>query len=219
MKSIYWISIIAVIIILAGIDKCSSVKKMEDISIALANYTGEVKEMRLSNNALVASNKSLELITQDQMKEIAAKNDTVKQMIKKFKQVQNITYITNNFEASGDSSNFNKPIPCEFNPFKDTLSTPNYTLEQTVSRNGIKVDRLFIPNEQKLVFGTKRVGLFKTEHTVDVNNSNELMKVSNIKNYTFVPEKRWYEKWWVHSLLGVGVGSAGTIFLNNAIKR
>lgn len=219
MKTIYWLGIIAVIIIAAGIDKCSSVKNMEEISIALSKYTGEVKELKLSNNALISSNESMKLTTQKQMKEIAAQNETMRLMIKNFKQVQNVTYITNNFEAGGDSSEFNKPIPCDFKPFKDTMSTPNYTIEQTISRTGTKIDRLFVPNEQKLVFGTKKKGLFKTEHTVDVNNSNELMKVSNIKNYTFVPEKQWYEKWWVHSLFGAGVGSAGVIILNNAIKR
>lgn len=219
MKTKYWLIIIGAILIIAGIDKCSSLKKMDEQAISIANYSGEVKKLTLSNGALVSSNKSLELTTQNQMKQIAAKDETVKLMIEKFKQVQNITYITNNFEAKGDSSNFNTPIPCDFKPFKDTMATKSFVLEQTISRNGTKIDKLFIPNEQKLVFGKKKTGLFKSEHTVDVNNSNELMQVSNIKNYTFVPEKLWYEKWWVHALAGATLGSAGVIAINNYLKR
>ncbi len=212
MRTRYWLIVILAILLLFGADKYLTSSKMDKLLIDLANYNGNVDSLILSNNALVTSNKSLQLTTQNQMKEIAAKNDTVAKMIKKFKQVQNITYITNNFEAKGDSSDFNIPIPCDFKPFKDTISTPSYVLEQTISNKGTKVDRLFVPNEQKLVFGTKKKGLFRSEHYVDVNNSNDLMVASNIKNYTFVPTKRWFEKPLITGSIGFGVG-----FLANSI--
>jgi len=214
MKTKYWLIIIGVIILAVSIDKCSTANKIDDMAINIANYNGVVDSFRTQQNALITSNNSLTLTTQKQMKEIAAKNDTVASMIKKFKQVQNITYVTNNFISSGDSANFDKPIPCDFKPFSFTISTKEFTLEQTISNKGSKIDKLFIPNEIKIVYGQKKTGLFKSEHSVAISNSNAMMTASDIKNYTFKPNKMWYERPVVTSLIGFGAG-----FLTNTAIR
>lgn len=219
MKTKHWIMIIAVIVIAFSFDKFMTSNNIDNLVASIENYSGEVDSFRLSNNALVKSNESLKLSTQSQIKSLTSKNDTLAKMIKNFKQVQNVTMITNNFLASGDSSKFNNAIPCDFAPFKDTISNKNYIIEQTISRTGTVIDKLFIPNEQKLVFGTKKVGLFKTQHFVDVNNSNELMVVSNIKNYTFVPKKQWYEKPIITGAIGFGLGFTANSILLQTLKR
>lgn len=213
MKNIHWIGIIAALLIIFSLDKCATGNRIDNLVDKISNYSGAVDSFRLSNNALVSSNESLKLETQEQMKSLASKNDTIQGMIKKFKQVQNITYITNNFSAAGDSSNFDKPIPCDFKPFPFTISTKSFTLEQTISNKGSKIDKLFVPNELKIVYGTKRKGLFKTEHYVDVNNSNEMMVASNIKNFTFSPKKKWFERPIVVGLIGAGAGFVGGLIV------
>lgn len=213
MKNIHWIGIIAALLIIFSIDKCSTGSRIDNLIDKVANYDGAVDSFRLSNNALIASNESLKLETQEQIESLVAKNDTLSKMIKKFKQVQNVTNITNNFLASGDSANFDKPIPCDFKPFPFTISTKSFTLEQTISNKGSKIDKLFIPNEVKIVYGTKRKGLFKTEHYVDVNNSNEMITASNIKNFTFSPKKKWFERPIVVGLIGAGAGFVGGLIV------
>jgi hypothetical protein len=64
---------------------------------------------------------------------------------------------------------------------------------------------LFIPNNQTIVVGEKRVGLFKKEHRVEVTNSNPYLMTTNLGSYTITDKK----KWWQHPLINFGIGLVG----------
>jgi len=211
---------VVVTIVLWQIDSCNKDNKYDSVFEKASSYKGEADTLRLKNGALVSSINTLKLQSEEQLKSIAgALNDTIKQMMKKFKSVNNVTYITNNFLATGDSSNFDKEIPCDFKPFKARYSDSTYSLAQTIHKDKFVVDSLFVPNKTALVFGRKKAGFMKYDDFVDENNSNPLMLASNIKNYTFVPEKKWHEKRWVNMLFGAAAYSAAKIGINALITR
>jgi hypothetical protein len=192
----------------------------DDLVKNLATYTGEVTLLKLNNGALVSSNKTLSLNSEKQLKAMASSiNDTVKQMLKNFKKVSQFTYITNNFVASADSSKFAKEIPCDFKPFQASYSDSSYSLHQTISRTGFVVDSLKVPNKMALVFGQKKSGFLKRDNYVDINNSNPLMTASNIRNYSFTPEKKWWERTWVHVLGGAILYKAAERGVNAVLPK
>jgi hypothetical protein len=211
---------IAALLCVVCVRECAYQKRSDTLVADISKYSGEVTKLRLENGALVSSNKSLVVQSEEQLRSITSNlNDTIKKMIAGFKKLGGVTYITNNFEAKGDSVVFEKQIPCDFKPFKAVLSDSSYVLEQTISKEGAVVDRLFVPNNVSIVFGEKKVGFMKYEHFVDVNNSNQLMVASNIKNYNFTPSKKWHETRWANMLLGAAAYSAIQTGINTLIKR
>ena len=207
-KSIPWI-ILLLVVIYFGWREYSHAKEVDKFVADLSKYDGVIEEITLSNGALVSSNNALAVNTQDQLKSIASQiNDTVAQMIKKFKRLSNVTYVTNNFEAGNDSSDFAKEIPCDFKPFSAMYSDSTYSIYQTIHKNKFVIDTLVVPNRMALVFGQKKTGFMKRENYVDINNSNPLMVASNIKNYTFTPQKKWYDTRLANIGFGVLIKSA-----------
>ena len=188
-----WI-ILLLVVLYFGWREYSHSKNEDKLVSDIAMYNGIVDTLTLQNGALITSNNTLTLHSEEQLKSIVSQlNDTIKLMVKKFKNLSSVTYITNNFEAGNDSSSFASAIPCDFKPFKARYSDSTYSIAQTIHRDRFVIDTLKVPNKTVLVFGKKKVGFMKYDNFVDINNSNPLMVASNIKNYTFTPEKKWHE--------------------------
>lgn len=219
MKRDYlYIGIIVVLIAYAFGIMYVSQNREDKLIQSLTTYSDSAKYYKLENNAIVATNKAVEIRTQDQMKILAKQmNDTLYAMMKKFKKTQSIMYATNNFYASSDTI-LHDTIPCDFAPVSVKKSDSTYALKGTVTKNFFSVDSLYVPNKINIVIGEKKTGLFKKEMTVDINNSNPLMKTSNIKAFTYSPEKRWYEKPAIPFAVGVVVAVAVNILKTNLIR-
>lgn len=218
-RDFMYISVILLLIICGIIYENINKANREDKLVSdLAAYSDTVKFYRLKNDALVSSNKIIELHSQKQI-EVLAKNlsDTLYQILKKFKKVQSVMYATNNFYAGGDTIKSNV-IPCDFDPYKIRRSDSTYSFVGTIGKRYFSIDSLCIPNKLSIVTGRKKTGFLKSEITIDVNNSNSRMITTNIKAYTFSPEKKWYEKTWVHILFGA-VAEIGINSGINYLKR
>lgn len=205
-RDFIYISIILLLIIFGIVyENINKSKREDDLISQLSSYSDTVKFYKLNNEALISSNKMVELHSQKQFESLAkSMSDTLYQIMKKFKKVQSIMYATNNFYTAGDTIKSNV-ITCDFDPYKVRRSDSTYSFVGTVAKKYFSIDSLYIPNKLSIVTGRKKTGFLKSEITVDVNNSNSRMVTTNIQAYTFSPEKRWYEKTWVHMLAGASI--------------
>ena len=201
-----WIIFVAILIILFSIRECHNQNLTDNLVKNITNYSDTVKFEKLKNGALVSTNASLQLQTQDQLRTMASNiNDTVKQMLKKFKSLTNVTYVTNKFYAGGDTIRLETPIPCDFKPFKvrrGTDTDTSYKFVGTIGKDFFSIDTIGFKDHQTLVFGRKKTGFLKSDYVVDINHSNPYLVTTNIKDYKYTPKKEWYEKTWVHMVAG-----------------
>ena len=88
-------------------------------------------------------------------------------------------------------------------------------MDIAVANTGLNINRLEFPNRLGVTLTEKRNGLFKKkESIVAITNSNPYMQVDGISSYTFPHKKKWFEKWWVHTLGGVAIGAVGYRLIN-----
>lgn len=201
-----WIIVVAILIVLFGIRECRNQNATDSLVKNITNYSDTVKFEKLKNGALVSTNESLKLQSEEQVRIMASNiNDTVKEMLKKFKALNNVTYVTNKFYAGGDTIKIETPIPCDFKPFKvrrGTDTDSSYRFVGTIGKDFFSIDTISFKDHQTLVFGRKKTGFMKSDYVVDINHSNPYMVTTNIKDYKYVPQKKWYERTWVHMVAG-----------------
>lgn len=213
-RHIIYLSVIALLIIIFFLRERYHDALENKYSMDLISYKDTAKIERLKNGALVFSNNSLKLKTEEQLKLLISQDETTRLMVAKFKSLSNVTNITNVFQAGGDSVNNPIEIPCDFKPFQVTVGTDStYKLLGTISKKTFSVDNLKIIDKETLVFGRKKAGFMKHDYVVDINHTNKLMTTSNIKDYKYVPDKKWYEKTWVH----MGAGGAIAVIIIKGI--
>ncbi len=214
--------ILSVILVIALLFQSLKSQHDEDklVHDIISSYSDSVKYERLKNGALIATNTSLKLNSQKQIKEMASNlNDTIKEMLKKFKSVSNVTYVTNTFLARKDTIHYKQDIPCDFKPFKVRRgSDTSYKFVGTIGKDYFSIDSLSIKNKIAIVSGRKKIGFMKWDNGVDINNSNPLMITSNITSYQYVPVKKWYEKTWVHWIEGALIQSGVQWGIKEVVK-
>ena len=215
-KNYIYLSIIIVILITFGIRECQYKNKTDTLISDISNYKGNVKIEKLKNQNLIYTNVALKVNSEKQLRELAANlNENIKQMLKNFKKVNNITYVTNEFNAGRDTLKNIINIPCDFKPFKVRHgSDSTYKLVMTIAKDYNSIDSLSIKDSLSLIFGRRKQGFMKYDYAVDINHSNRLMETTQIKTYQYIPEKKWYEKTWVHILTGLMIGGG----INQGIK-
>jgi len=199
-----YLLIITILIGILSFRECSHRNEVNTLVSSIVNYKDTAKIEKLKNGALIYSNQMLVLNSQEQIKALASSmSDTIKLMLKKFKSVTNITTINNQFFTSGDTAKFTQNIPCDFKPFKVRRgSDSTFKLVSTISKDYFTIDTLSMKDKQSIVFGRKKVGFMKHDYTAEINHSNPMVSTYGIKSYQYVPQKQWYEKTWVHILVG-----------------
>lgn len=207
--------LIAVFFINKGCERRETDKLINDI----ATYKTEASIYKTKHGLEVSTNKALMLQTQAQMKSFLASNDTIKEWINKFKEIKGGFVIKETTIIKEVAVPFDRNIPCDFKPFAANKITKDFMFYSTISNTGLTIDTLKIPNKATVVIGMRKDNFFsKAKMVVDVNNSNPYIQTSNISGFVYTPEKKWFEKTWVHILFGVAAGAAGTQAINNKLK-
>ncbi len=185
---------------------------------SVAEYKDSVYFYKTKTGTLVSTNRSLVLNAEKQLIAMAKLSKDVQEIVKKYKDLKSVTYITNTFLAGGDTSKYKTPIPCDFKPFNVRHKDSAYTFKGTVAKDFFSVDSLIVPNKITLVAGRKKEGFMKSAYSMDVINSNPLMKTTNIADYRYIPEKKLYERTWVHWIEGALIQSGIQYGVKQAIK-
>lgn len=101
-------------------------------------------------------------------------------------------------------------IDTVFIPYENKIDLPvfelpfskiskHYSLSAISTNEGVGISEVSIPNTQNVVIGKKKTGWFKSEYRIDVENSNPLIKTTDLDGFSFRPKPKRFG-------LGVFVG-------------
>jgi len=141
-----------------------------------------------------------------QLKDVASENIKLKESIKRFKKPITVIETVQIIKIDTLYIPFKNKIDCVFN--EDIIKANNhYSLSANVSNIGFKINNLTMFNEQTIVTGLKRQGLFKKPLlTTEITNTNPYIRQTKINPIVIVYPQRIYEKWFVTIPVGFVLG-------------
>jgi hypothetical protein len=212
----FLIGVIIVLVVFVLLREGCNQRNTDRLISDIANYKTESETYKTKLGLEINTNRALALETQDQIKSLIATNDTLKEWVNEFKEIQGAVTIRETTIVKEIAVPFDRPIPCDFKPFKSNKISKDFEFYTTIANTGLTIDSLKIPNEAKILIGEKKEGFLnlKTKLVVDVNNSNPYIKTTNISGYVYEPKKKWYEKMWVNFAIGFGAGYIGSQVIN-----
>ena len=215
-KDKIYIAVIAFLLVFAFLREGCNQRNQDKVLSEILNYKSEAKHYKDKYGIDVATNKALNIQTQEQIKSLLATNDTLKKWVKSFKNISAGIVVKETTIVKEVNVPYEVKIPCDFKPFKVRKNDKNYLFAGTISPQSFTIDSIMIPNEARIIVGEKKTGILglNKEYSIDIRNSNELLKVSDISAYTYKPQKKWYEKAWFHYAVGVGSGVILTSYIN-----
>jgi len=174
---------------------------------SLLEYKHIAKKYITKDSTVVNYNSSI-AVTPEDLKII---QDTLLDYIEnleiKIKNVESTTIITERLKID----TLEVPVyltNCEFDTTVQ-ITDPYYDMDITLTNQGLTFNTIEFSNTVGITLAEKREKWFKKkESIVTVTHSNPYMQVDGISTYTFSQQKKWYNKWWVHTLSGVIVGGA-----------
>lgn len=180
-NNIHWIFAILILSIL--LFKSDLRRKRETVRYQdnISTLKDVVYTYKLKNGELASSKKALLVTNKELRKGIFIKDDSLKALLKKFKRVKAAVRIKTVVRIDTIEIPFDNPIETPFNR-SFSLSDPNYKIIGKVSNFGITIDKIDIPNTQRLVIGKRKVGFFKTRLEVSMTNSNTYLRVDDIES-------------------------------------
>lgn len=171
-----------------------------------------IDSYKISNGQLVDSKRSLEVYSNELKDQVFIKDDSLKLMIDKFKKVKATVKIVTKTIIKDVVIPFDNPIETPFNRLF-SLDDPNYNISGSVSNLGITIDKIYIPNTQRIVIGKRKTGFFKTRLEVSMTNSNSLLTVSDIESQVVTIKNKKFHvivfagvDYTFNPTFGVGVG-------------
>jgi len=185
-KYAYVISgIVIIAICLFSFRECQHQKHADDLVKNISTYSDSAKHYK-SKFGEIAFNQTLQFDNKKQLESYIASNDTLKQLLKKYKSTNSISVIKETvFIHDTVSIPFITKIPCNFNAFKiRTHKDSLYKFVGTLYPDKFYVDTISMSNKQTIVDGYKKTGLFKKEHMIEILNSNPFISVKNIGGYS-----------------------------------
>ncbi|TVZ55585.1 hypothetical protein OD91_0840 [Lutibacter sp. Hel_I_33_5] len=195
-KDIWYILIIAVISLLY-FQKCESSKF--DLKIANNNLEAAKDTITFTKNKLgqtVADKQSVIFDNANLRKIIDKKDVEIREATRNWKSILAAAKLEQKIQIDTLKIPFDVPVKYDFERFFE-YKTNYYHVNGVATNTGVTVGKLEMFNTQTIVFGKKRIGMFKTEFRAEVTNSNPLIKTTGLDSWQKIEkQKRW----------GIGVG-------------
>lgn len=207
-----YLYVIGLLLVVLVFREGCNMQKTDKLIADIMHYKTEAETYKTKLGLQISTNNALMLKTQEQIKGLIATNDTLKEWIEDFKEIKAGVVLKETTIVKEVPVVFDRPIPCDFQPFAANRITKDFEFYSTVSNTGLSIDSLKIPNEAKIVIGQKREGFLglRSSMVVDVTNSNPYIQTSNISGFYYEPERRWHEKFWLNLAIGAGIGFLGS---------
>lgn len=212
-KNNIYIAIISALTIALLLQRGCIQKHETDLLTEIANYKDTATSYKLKNGEIVETNKALVLNSDNQVKALLSKNDTIKQLIDKFKDIKSVVVVKQISSLVHDTIKFQTQIPCDFKPIRFKQDSSIFHIRGFIHPTKLIIDSLSIPNKQHIVVGDKRKGLFGRQTTIDIINSNPIVSTNAISGYV-VEEKKWYNNKWIIFGSGAILGGYGAYKLH-----
>ena len=185
MKNIYHHAITVALIVLC-IYLWRGKKYVETVSTSsIEALTSDLKEFKTKQGLWASEKQAFEGSQKDLRKIIKTKDVALQNALKTFKKpvaaasIKTIVEIDTVFipyETIVELPVFNLPF---------SKVSKYYSINGISTNEGINILDISIPNTQSVVIGKKRIGFLKYETTVDVINSNPLIKVDELEAFSF----------------------------------
>ena len=184
MKTFYHKSIILGLIVLC-IYLWRGKKYSEKVSTNnIETLTSDIKEFKTKQGLWAFEKQAFEGTEKDLKQIIKTKDAALQNALKTFKKRVAAASIKTIVEIDTVFIPYDKTVDFEFSEtFKK--DTKYYSINGVANQKGVDVLNVSIPNTQTLVIGKKKVGFLKDETTVDVINSNPLIKVDELEAFSF----------------------------------
>jgi len=184
MKNIYHHAITVALIVLC-IYLWRGKKYSETVSTnSIEALTSDLKEFKTKQGLWASEKQAFEGTEKDLKQIIKTKDAALQNALKTFKKRVAAASIKTIVEIDTVFIPYDKTVDFEFSEtFKK--DTKYYSINGVANQKGVDVLNVSIPNTQTLVIGKKRVGFLKHETTVDVINSNPLIKVDELEAFSF----------------------------------
>ncbi len=187
-------SMASIFILILLMRECQHQRDTNGLLVDISNYKDTAYSYKLENGKLAYYNDALELENEKQIKALLSKDEDFKLLLDGFKSIDATGSVTTLFEVKHDTLRLSDTIPCDFNPIKVEKISPEYSFNGTIMSSYFIIDSLSIPNEIKFVVGEKKTGLFKKESTIEVVNSNPLIKTTGLTAYVIEEKPEWGKK-------------------------
>lgn len=190
-KNRIWLAVAAVLLIIIGWERCNREIDISDDLRALQTYKDTVIHEKTKNGTLISRNKALKLSESSYkavLSELKGKSKKLKDQLSALRKIASATIIKTDTRIDTVEALFTDTIPCVF---ERTISvdSAHYYLEANITQKKFRLNTFRIINEQNIVIGDRKPGLFKkSEHVVTVTNSNPYINVNGIQSYTIEPE-------------------------------
>jgi hypothetical protein len=90
---------------------------------------------------------------------------------------------------------FHDTLPCEDFTKDIVIDSSWYNIDMKLTKEDITINEINIPNEQTVVVGEKKNGIFKrNEYVVAVKNSNPHIKTDTLETYTFKKDLNFFQR-------------------------
>ena len=188
---------------------CQHQKDIDNLIRNVSSYSDSAKHYK-NKYGEISYNKTLQFENQKQLNSyLSQHNDTLKKLLEGFKKINTVTVIKEKIVIHDTVPiPFKVNIPCDFDPIVVKRDCTYYNFKGTIFPNKFTIDTILIPNKQSIVFGEKKLGLFRKEYRAEIINSNPYLQTTNIGAFTINPKKQWYQKPFVTFLVGTAFGSA-----------
>jgi cbb3-type cytochrome oxidase subunit 3 len=220
----YWIlfaaTVVVLLLLMAGMWWSFRKQRTQDMQA--------LSQLRMNETQLVKSRNTLNqevsvykayVFTQKQLNALG--DSTIRAMRKELKYWKNLTSHTGITSITEDSIS----IPVHDTMWRTPDSVAVYakkfdyadqwlTLHGMVVASSVSLD-YFVKNEMNIDTYWKRDHWYSKRYLAGtITQLNPHTTTNRVVQFTVVAEpKSWYEKWWVHELIGVGIGATGTYFL------
>lgn len=208
-KDLIYISLIVILATLSGFmyfDNISNAKQFQ------SNLNASFSEVEFYKNSLdqEVSKKRALIIDKDQLKEtiknLSKDNLQLQNSIKKYRKINSVLEQKMTIKIDTIFVPFDNVIECEFEREID-LKNSLYLFKAKVNNLGFKILELELQNTQTIVIGNKKNGWFKSDElTVEVTNSNELIKTVEVEVIVTKKKKKLIENQWFTGLIGFVAG-------------
>lgn len=148
-------------------------------------------------------------VNKKELNKILNENQDLKKKVSYYQHLKNVSVIQTNTVIDSFLIPFDKhdTVLADFKPLHFHVDSSFFKVSGIVSKQGLLIDSLVIPNTQTIIVGEKKNGFFKkNEMNISVENSNKLVKVTGLSNINVKEKNAWYQNGWFKVGIGVVVG-------------
>ena len=165
----------------------------------IAALTDSLGHYKNKEGVWVAEKKLFQGTEKDLRQVIKSKDKSFQKLLKSFKKpvaaatVKTVTQIDTVFvpyETKIDLPVFELPF---------SKVAKHYSIKGVSTNKGVGISEVSIPNTQNVVIGKKKIGWFKNEFRIEIENSNPLIMTTDLDGFSFRPKPKRFG-------LGVFVG-------------